>query len=240
MLRFYENGTVGLRDAFLLPDSQWKVIAGCATIAGYGIDTPEEAEAIYSRLADEAPGGEYIFNDDMAALLREKYGVTSKEDDQQAEEIAEAAEKIFGHPYQITLAGWLTINGKFLNFSEDGFQRDRDHREIRLAFDECGIEVHDEPGSNVAAMIRFMDQGNIRLMNRGADISACPNEKQWDPFEAYLLATGEDSVYVDLSARSSGTRIATLEYAREDIPFIRDDLEEFFETGIYPREKKVS
>lgn len=239
MLRFYENGAVGLKDAFLLPESQWKTIAGCATIAGYGIDTPEEAEAIYSRLADEAPGGEYIFNDDMAALLRKKYGVTSKEDDQQAEEIVEAAEKIFGRPYRIALAGWLTINGEFLNFSEDGFQRDRDHREIRLAFDECGIEVHDEPGSNVAAMIRFMDQGNIRLMNRGADVSVCPNEQQWDPFEAYLLSTGEDTVYIDLSVKGSGARIATLEYAREDIPFIHNELERFFETGAYPRERKV-
>ena len=239
MLRFYENGTVGLKDAFLLPDSQWKMIAMCATCAGYGIDTPEEAEAVYSRLADEAPGEEYIFNDDMAALLREKYGVASKEEDHQTEEVAEAAEKLFGHPYRIALAGWLTINGRFLNFSEDGFQRDRDHREIRLAFDECGIEVHDEPGSNVAAMIRFMDQGNIRLMNRGADISSCPNETQWKPLEAYLLATGEDDVYIDLSVKSSGARIATLEYTREEIPFIHEDLERFFETGVYPRERRV-
>ena len=51
MLRFYENGTVGLKDAFLLPDSQWETIAGCATIAGYGIDTPEEAfEALDAKL----------------------------------------------------------------------------------------------------------------------------------------------------------------------------------------------
>ena len=239
MLRFYENGTVGLKDAFLIPDSQWKTIAGCATLAGYGINTPEEAEAVYSRLADEAPDEEYIFNEDMAALLREKYGIASKEEKRQAEEIAEAAEKIFGHPYRITLAGWLTVNGEFLNFSEDGFQRDRDHREIRLAFDECGIEVHDEPGSNVAAMIRFMDQGNIRLMNRGADISACPNERQWDPLEAYLLATGEDDIYIDLSVRDSGARIATLGYAREEIPFVRKDLERFFDTGVFPRERRV-
>ena len=69
MLRFYENGNVGLKDAFLLPDSQWKTIAGCATIAGYGIESPEEAEAIYSRLADEAPGGEYIFIGDRYPQL---------------------------------------------------------------------------------------------------------------------------------------------------------------------------
>ena len=131
------------------------------------------------------------------------------------------------------------MNGVFLNFSGDGIQRDRDHREIRLAYDECGVEIHDEPGSNVAAMIRFMDQGNIRLMNRGADISTCPNGMQWGPLETYLLATGEDDVYIDLSVSGSGSRIATLEYAREEISIIRDDLKGFFETGVYPRERRV-
>ena len=238
MLRFYEDGAVGLRDPYTLSYGQWEDIAGCATMAGYGIEDADMAESIYSELARMAPGGEYKFNNDMASLLREKYGISTKEENERAEDVAEAAERYFGRPYSLKNAGWLTVNGEFLDFSSDGYQRDIDHRDIRLVLDECGIDVQDEPGSNVAAMIWFMDRGNIRLMNNGADISECPNAKEWTPFERYLCSIG-GTVYIDLSVKRSGARIATLEYQRNEIPFIRNDIIKFFETGIYPRERKV-
>ncbi len=54
---------------------------------------------------------------------------------------------------------WLLRDGRLVNGSHEGFQRDIDHHEIGQYFKRSKFE---EPGTNGIYMLKFMRRGNIR------------------------------------------------------------------------------
>ena len=89
-------------------------------------------------------------------------------------DIETKAEKIYGTTSSFVEAGYLTQDGKLLDFSgrKDGYvgkpMRNTDHREIHKAYPEGSFP---EDNSGTAYMIDFMNRGNIRLQENGADVS---------------------------------------------------------------------
>lgn len=99
--------------------------------------------------------------------------------------IEERAKKFYGITECFELAGYLLENGEMLNFSDGGYQRDQDHRNIGFFF---------EKASGVNAMIKFMNRGNIRVSCHNTDycfeLSKQPTLKQTQQIKkAYYEAT---------------------------------------------------
>lgn len=232
MISFKEGNRVELTN---MPDTgiqEWDLIAGAAALAGYGIISGKDREQKLLRLFDTADDIVYTpYKEEMAEWIRILSGKEQVKIHPRADEAARKAEKAFGTTDRMPLAGYIDTNGKFLRFSYQGYMRDMDHREIRDVFDDMALSYGD---SNSKALILFMDMGNIRLYgNGGADISTCPNERQWAPLKRYLNYFGKVS-YVDLSARKNGLHIATLEYPAYGTWSLKDDITRFFRTGLLP------
>ena len=231
MIVFKKDRTVWLDTASGNDDpDMWAAIYKAAVHTGYRMRSVEDTRDVYMHLAEGTKTGSYRFNNDMARALRRIYGYEKEKGDALVQEAADAAERYFGVTYNMSLAGYLDTNGRFLCLSGDGLTRDRDHREINAVLETLGIDCG---GGYSDGLIAFMDMGNIRLGIRGVDISVLPNERQWPKLMRYLARAGH-TVYVDLSAKESGARIATLEFSGMDKELVRGCLEEFFNTGNIP------
>ena len=103
----------------------------------------------------------------------------------EAEYFGKQAVKVFGYTPYFYDAGYIAPNGKMLNFSgEKGKHRGsrgQDHRAIGQIFATT---------QNSAAMTRFMNYGNIRIMGEspGIDISSkveptAEQYRQRDPYQ---------------------------------------------------------
>lgn len=148
---------------------------------------------------------------------------------EKAKKYAAKAARHFGTTNNFKLAGYLTINGSLLDFSEGQGYRVLDHREIQEILD---FIPDDAPISQ--GMIEFMNQGNIRLQSYGIDISVKPNSKQRMVLRKFFdNLNGE--VDVDFS-REDGGNAGSVEYpqgTRSDR--ILRDIDKFFDTGELPQ-----
>ena len=86
--------------------------------------------------------------------------------------IENRAKKYYGLTDRFQLAGYLLTDGTMLNFSDEGYQRDQDHRNIGYFYKKAS-------GNN--ALRKFLKRGNIRIMCHGKDYN----------FEYYRLPTKE-------------------------------------------------
>ena len=69
--------------------------------------------------------------------------------------IEERAIKHYGTTEIFQFAGYLLEDGTMLNFSDGGYQRDQDHRNIGWFFKKA---------SGTEALLKFMRRGNVRVM----------------------------------------------------------------------------
>ena len=237
MLNFLKNGEVSITGPQMISEETWKKIAGAAVLSGYGVRSTEDAKAICFGLVKEAENGVCIFPEDIAEKLRVMYGFKKEKDPYNTENVAAAAEHHFGITHNMQLAGYLDVNGKFLNFSGDGRVRDRDHREINEVLDKLGLLPEKRGYSD--GLILFMDMGNIRLMSNGADLSVCPNRLQWEPMLRFLAGCRCDKIYIDLSVKGRGSQIACLEYSKYELASLKEDLSLFFLTGMIPEKNLI-
>ncbi len=154
--------------------------------------------------------------------------------DKEIAEYISKAEKQFGTTNNYKLAGYLTVNGKMLDFSEGQNRRTQDHREIRDVLDFIGDDANFSDG-----LIAFMNMGNIRLQEYGIDISKAPNEKQIAVLrDIFSKLNGE--VKVDFS-NEKGNNIDSVEYVMgTSAERIIRDIESFYKNGALSKPSAVS
>ena len=158
----------------------------------------------------------------------------------EAEYSRKQAVREFGYTPYFYDAGYLLPNGKMLNFSgEKGRHygtRGQDHRAIGT------IYPHSQ-GSE--AMIRFMNDGNIRVMAETPGIDLCsavePTKEQYAAIRRFAEESRRKEYFsVDLSDKN-GDNVGTLEYDGNVNPTrIINDIKHFYETGEVRKQSSVS
>ena len=104
------------------------------------------------------------------------------------------AKNYFGTTTNFNLAGYILTDGTMLCFSQEGYFRDMDHRDIKDV-----IEVDSEGYS--AALIQFMNYGNIRITANGLDIAKRPTPAQYRTISSLIrcLRHKAEALYIDIS-----------------------------------------
>lgn len=150
--------------------------------------------------------------------------------EEETNEAASNAEKMFGTTSRRTLAGFLDTNGKMLDFSEGQGYRVQDHREIAGA-----LNLPDYAGYS-DGLIAFMNMGNIRLQTYGIDISHKPGADQNLPLRRIIDDTlRKEGVFVLDISDTKGYNVTSVEYP-EGISSSRilNDINEYFDNGAIP------
>ena len=159
----------------------------------------------------------------------------------EAEYFRKQAVKEFGYTPYFYDAGYMTPNGKMLNFSgEKGRHfgsRGEDHRAI-------GIIYEDTQGS--AAMVRFMNDGNIRIMAEtpGLDISSSvePTKEQYATIKKFAREYGSKERYfaVDISDEN-GRVVGNYEYdGYVNADRVVNDIKYYFENGTIREQSSIA
>lgn len=171
------------------------------------------------------------YNDAVSKAINEERTAIEKSGLSEADYFRKQAVKEFGYTPYFYDAGYIMPNGKMLNFSgEKGRHygsRGQDHRAI-------GTIYADTNGTD--ALVRFMNDGNIRIMAEtpGLDISAStePSKEQYTTIRRFANEFSDGSYFaVDLSDEN-GKTVGTLEYEGNINPTrIVNDIKHFYETG---------
>lgn len=161
--------------------------------------------------------------EELAAI--EKSGLS------EADYFRKQAVKEFGYTPYFYDAGYIMPNGKMLNFSGEKGQhygsRGEDHRAIGAIYENT---------EGTDALVRFMNDGNIRIMAEtpGLDISAStePSKEQYTTIRRFANEFSDGGYFaVDLSD-GNGKTVGTLEYEGNINPTrIVNDIKHFYETG---------
>ena len=170
-------------------------------------------------------------NDAVSKAINEERTAIEKSGLSEADYFRKQAVKEFGYTPYFYDAGYIMPNGKMLNFSgEKGRHygsRGQDHRAI-------GTIYADTNGTD--ALVRFMNDGNIRIMAEtpGLDISAStePSKEQYTTIRRFANEFSDGGYFaVDLSDEN-GKNVGTLEYEGNINPTrIVNDIKHFYETG---------
>lgn len=144
----------------------------------------------------------------------------------------------FGKTYYFYDAGYILKDGSMLNFSgEKGKHfgiRGEDHRAIAIIFDE-------DISSGTEAMIKFMNYGNIRIMDEspGIDLIKEPTQKQYDTIERFIFNCFQRrEFYIDFSD-TSGKVIYNKQYSGLlRSKNIIEDIKNYFRYGI-PKDDEI-
>lgn len=170
-------------------------------------------------------------NDAVSKAINEERTAIEKSGLSEADYFRKQAVKKFGYTPYFYDAGYIMPNGKMLNFSGEKGQhygsRGEDHRAI-------GTIYADTEGTD--ALVRFMNDGNIRIMAEtpGLDISAStePSKEQYTTIRRFANEFSDGGYFaVDLSD-GNGKTVGTLEYEGNINPTrIVNDIKHFYETG---------
>lgn len=130
-------------------------------------------------------------------------------------------------------AGYLTADGKLLDFSEKNIggprgQRSLDHRDVNDIYDEQFEGYSD-------GMARFMDEGNIRMQPYGFELTQLPTREQERMLSQFITKEGGE-VVVDLTQMGKhNTSPLSVEYpAGTKASKIINDIKRYYETGEEP------
>ena len=146
-----------------------------------------------------------------------------------------SAEEYFGITYKVKEAGYITTDGKMLDFSgrhegAPGGYRTVDHRDIT---DALGEDYGGEDYSG--GMIKFMSEGNIRVSpeSGGINLSVAPNKAQRSTLDRYISSfRGEVMLDID---RTNGDTIASVEYPKyTHSSVVFKDIDDYFDKGKIP------
>ena len=210
---------------------QWRESSGYAAL----VDKKDALQVELDKLIKERDN---IFANEGAEA--EKAAI-AKSGLSEADYFRKQAVKEFGYTPYFYDAGYITPNGKMLNFSgEKGRHfgsRGQDHRAI-------GIIYENTQGSE--AMIRFMNDGNIRIMAEtpGLDISSSvePTNEQYALIRKFARENGSKERYfaVDISDEN-GRVIGNYEYdGYVNADRVVNDIKYFFENGKVREQSSVA
>lgn len=155
-------------------------------------------------------------------------------------ENAKAAENNFGETNNFAEAGYLTVNGKLLDFSGRHWggdmqgERTVDHSDISEVEDIPYYASGELYGAD--AVQKFLDEGNIRLLDErgGINLSVAPNAEQVSVLRDYINRH-KGEVIVDITD-TNGMPVETFEYNKGTASQkIINDLKEYFNNGTVPK-----
>lgn len=184
------------------------------------LETLEKASDLWVSSFEEATGSKDIVSSDSKFSLKD------------SEEIAKKAEKELGTTINFKEAGYLTVNGKLLDFSgkkqggPSGY-RSMDHREISDILD-----LPEDVGYS-DGLIEFMRQGNVRMQEFGIDVSVMPNKNQLAVLKRFFDKNNGE-ITVDFS-KLNGDNAGSIDYSEgTKNSKIIADMNRYFETGEVP------
>lgn len=169
-----------------------------------------------------------------------RYSLKEYTDEEKKQHIKDAA-AYFGRTYKWAETGYITTDGKRLDFSGrheggPGGYRTVDHRDIRDALgDDYGGD--DYSGS----MVQFMGEGNIRISpeSGGINLSVMPTKAQLDTLSDFI-SKQRGEVILDLDA-PGGDTVSSTEYPRgTHANRVLADIKAYFEEGKQPYISEVS
>lgn len=139
----------------------------------------------------------------------------------------------FGTTYSWNETGYLTPSGKQLDFSgkRDGAQagyRSMDHRDVSELYDAEGV-------SGTDAMIKFMNEGNIRISPEmgGINLQSMPTKAQFDKLQSFVRKNGGE-VTIDFDD-ANGNTLHSIEYPQGTGPVrINNDIKRYYNEGKVP------
>ncbi len=174
---------------------------------------------------------EFTENSKSKALKEEQEAI-AKSGLSEADYFRKQAVKEFGYTPYFYDAGYITPNGKMLNFSGEKGQhfgsRGQDHRAIGI------IYADDTQGTD--ALNRFMRDGNIRIMpeSPSIDISTLvePTTEQYSTIRKFIYEYAAKEYFAIDLTDESGKVIGSLEYENKINPTrIINDIKQYFATG---------
>ena len=208
-----------LRDEYMQRIADLQESLGLAAISQEETEIREEKEAL--RVASDAAWAREGAERENLAI--EKAGLSP------SEYFRRKAVKAFKTTTNFNEAGYLLPDGKLLNFSGgERNHRYRDHREIG--------EIY-EATNGVAALNRFLADGNIRIMaeSPGADLPAGvePTREQYAALRKFINSNGvqDGRFYVDFS-NADGSRAGNYAYeGRIYADRVINDIKHYYATG---------
>lgn len=229
-----EDGSVRLTNPDEITDAEWQKMFNAWKKLGYGFMSLKSMQDYYFSMVDpeitKTGKAGVLLNDDQSKEIRKIFegkADEKKEPVKDASYYAAKAEKKFGTTYSFSLAGYLDVNGKLLDFSEGQRYRVQDHREISEVLD-----LPEDAGYS-DGLIEFMNQGNVRLQTYGVDISRMPNDKQI-PLLKRFFSQIRDDIYIDYSS-DSGYNITSVAYRQGTNPNeIIGEMKSYFDDGKMP------
>lgn len=193
-----------------------------------------------ARIADELYEDGIIPKEARDLLVREdelNYENSGKPLDKQVrfseKDTEQKAVSTFGTTYSWNETGYLTPSGKQLDFSgkRDGAQagyRSMDHRDVSELYDAEGVGGTD-------AMIKFMNEGNIRISPEmgGINLQSMPTQAQFDKLQSFVRKNGGE-VTIDFDD-ANGNTLHSIEYPQGTGPVrINNDIKRYYNEGKVP------
>ena len=169
-----------------------------------------------------------------------RYSLKEYTDEEKKQHVKDAA-AYFGRTYKWAETGYITTDGRRLDFSGrhdggPGGYRTVDHRDIR---DALGLDYGGDDYSG--SMVQFMAEGNIRISpeSGGINLSVMPTKAQLDTLSDFI-SKQRGEVILDLDA-PGGDTISSTEYPRgTHANKVLADIKAYFEEGKQPYVSEVS
>ncbi len=200
---------------------KWKEESGYAAL----VDRKDALQVELDNLRKKAQ------DDYLNKAVEEEKNAIAKSGLSEADYFRKQAVKEFGYTPYFYDAGYIIPNGKMLNFSgEKGKHfgsRGQDHRGISTIYAET---------SGTDALVRFMKDGNIRIMaeSPGIDISTTvePTKEQYSTIRRFIYEYIDKEYFNIDFTDESGKVIGSLEYENRINPTrILNDIKHFYATG---------
>lgn len=182
-----------------------------------------------SRRKSESTFSDNNISDNERIVKRRNYSLG-----EQAQLHKDRAVEEYGITDNPFLAGYILDDGNYLDFSEGQNTRTLDHRSIGYVFDDYNPMTD----GMSKAMIRFMNEGNIRVHpeSNGIDISEVvePTQSQYNSIYNYFDMLTEDGFRVDMS-NEDGRNVFSIEYPpMTSSRKVINDIKQYFEDGTIP------
>jgi hypothetical protein len=204
-----------------IPYEVWLKILARINYLGYGMPSVDSLREYFNRHT--------FLNKDQSIEVLKVFGEPHNEvsiSEEDIEKYIQKAKDKFGTTTRLSLAGYILTDGTLLKMAYDNWIRDIDHREIRDVLD---VDTSDDAS---AAMIQFINMGNVRLQERSFEISKPLTVKQ-KPVIADLIRKCQRSDYtymcVDIS-NYEGRVIKTFEYDFPSVSNVFTDIDAYFES----------
>lgn len=181
-----------------------------------------------------------VTNQNPSSASDIRYSLKEYTDEEKKQHVKDAA-AYFGRTYKWAETGYITTDGRRLDFSgrhdgAPGGYRTVDHRDIR---DALGLDYGGDDYSG--SMVQFMAEGNIRISpeSGGINLSVMPTKAQLDTLSDFI-SKQRGEVILDLDT-PGGDTVSSTEYPRgTHANKVLADIKAYFEEGQQPYVSEVS